>query len=180
MPTDYNPPIKKILFSEEQINARVKELARQISVDYGGKTPIFVCVLRGSVLFYSQLIKSITTDCNLDFMCLSSYCGTCSSGKVRLMLDLREDIKNRHVIVVEDIIDTGLTAKYLFELLKTRKPASVELCTLLDKPSNRETEIKPKYTGFTIANEFVIGYGLDCNELYRNLPYIGVFDETQQ
>ena len=116
----------------------------------------------------------------MDFMCLASYNGTSSSGKVRFILDLREDIKDRDVIIVEDIVDTGITAKYLFDLLKTRNPASIEMCALLDKPSNRKIDIKPKYTGFEIENEFVIGYGLDYNELYRNLPYIGVFDETKK
>ena len=175
----YNPPLKKVLISEEQINARVKELGEQISKDYQGKTPIIVGILRGSVIFYANLAKNIQTDCNFDFMCLSSYSGTSSSGKVRMILDLREDIKGRHVIIVEDIVDTGITAKYLFELLQTRQPASIEMCALLDKPSNREVEIAPKYIGFKIENEFVIGYGLDYNELYRNLPFIGVFDENK-
>ncbi|MDR0734635.1 MAG: hypoxanthine phosphoribosyltransferase [Elusimicrobiota bacterium] len=175
-----NLPLKKILISEEQIIRRVKELGAQISKDYEGKTPLFVCVLRGSAIFYAELVKNINTDCHLDFMCLCSYSGTCSSGKVRFMLDLREDIKNRHVIIVEDIIDTGTTAKYITDLLSTRGPASVELCTLLDKPSNREAAVKPRYCGFTIENEFVVGYGLDYNELYRNLPFIGVFDESKQ
>lgn len=175
----YNPPLKKILIDEEQINARVKALGEQISKDYEGKTPVIVGILRGSIIFYANLAKNIKTDCNFDFMCLSSYSGTSSSGKVRMILDLREDIKDRHVILVEDIVDTGITAKYLFELLKTRKPASIEMCALLDKPSNREVEIAPKYIGFSIENEFVIGYGLDYNELYRNLPFIGVFDETK-
>ncbi len=177
---DYNPPVKKILISEEQINKRVKELADKISQDYKGKTPVLAGVLRGSVLFFSNLVKNLTVDCNLDFMCLASYNGTSSSGKVRFILDLREDIKDRDVIIVEDIVDTGITAKYLFDLLKTRNPASIEMCALLDKPSNRKIDIKPKYTGFEIENEFVIGYGLDYNELYRNLPYIGVFDETKK
>ncbi|MDR1123971.1 MAG: hypoxanthine phosphoribosyltransferase [Elusimicrobiota bacterium] len=175
-----NLPLKKILISGEQITRRVGELGAQISKDYHGKTPLFLCILRGSALFYAELVKNITTDCHLDFMCLCSYSGTSSGGKVRMMLDSREDIKNRHVIIVEDIIDTGTTAKYITELLATRGPASVEICTLLDKPSNREVEIKPRYSGFTIENEFVVGYGLDYNELYRNLPFIGVFDESKQ
>jgi len=175
----YNPPLKKVLITEEQINIRAKELAEQISKDYAGKTPLIVGILRGSILFYSNLVKNIKTDCHFDFMCLSSYNGTSSSGKVRMILDLREDIKGRDVIVVEDIVDTGITAKYLFDLFKTRNPASVEMCTMLDKPGNREVPIKPKYVGFTIQNEFVIGYGLDYNELYRNLPFIGVFDENK-
>jgi len=175
----YNPPVKKILITQEQIDKRVKELAAQISADYKGKTPVIICILRGAAIFYANLVKNITVDCNLDFMCLCSYSGTSSGGKVRMMLDLREDIKNRHIILVEDIADTGTTVKYLQELLCARGPASIEICALLDKPANRKVEVKPKYTGFEIANEFVIGYGLDYNELYRNLPYIGVFDESK-
>ncbi len=176
----YKAPIKRVLFSEEQIAARASALAAQISKDYAGKNPIIVCVLRGAVIFYAQLVKNVAIDCSFDFVSLSSYSGTSSSGKVRMLLDLREDIKGRHVIIVEDIVDTGLTTKYLGELLNTRAPASVEVCTMLDKPSNREVPMKPKYVGFTIENEFVVGYGLDYNELYRNLPYIGVFDETKK
>jgi len=174
-----NLPIKKVLISEQQIEQRVKELGTQISKDYEGKTPLLVCILRGSSVFYAGLVKNITTDCNLDFMCLSSYCGSSSSGKVRMMLDLRDDIKNRHVILVEDITDTGATVKYILDILSARGAASIEVCTLLDKPSNREVPLTPKYIGFSIENEFVIGYGLDYNELYRNLPFIGVYDEAK-
>ena len=176
----YNAPIKQVLISEEQLSARIKELAKQISKDYAGKTPLLVCILRGASLFFADLIKNLEIDCNLDFMCLSSYQGTNSSGKVRLLLDIRDDIKDRDVIVVEDIVDTGITGVYLKDLLGARKPASLEFCTLLDKPQNRKVEITPKYLGFTIKNEFVVGYGLDYNELYRNLPFVGVFDETKK
>ena len=176
----YQAPIKKVLISEEQINARVKELAKQISADYAGKQPLLVCILRGASLFFANLVKNLEIDCTIDFMSLSSYQGTSSSGKVRLLLDLRDDIKDKPIIVVEDITDTGITGAYLNDLLKARKPSSVEFCTLLDKPANRKVEIKPKYVGFTIENEFVVGYGLDYNELYRNLPFIGVFDETKK
>ena len=176
----YNVPVKKILISEEQINARVKELAKQISADYAGKKPLLVCILRGASLFFANLVKNLEIDCTLDFMSLSSYQGTSSSGKVRMLLDIREDIKDKPVIIVEDIVDTGLTGVYLKEMLAARKPSSIEFCTLLDKPQNRKVTIKPKYLGFSIENEFVIGYGLDYNELYRNLPYIGVFDETKK
>ena len=169
------PFLERILISEEQLAARVHELGRQISADYRGKQPLFVGILRGCILFYADLMKNISVDCTMDFMCLSSYAGTGSTGHVRTMLDLRESIKGRHVVIVEDIVDTGLTLDYLMQHLKDRGAASIEICCLLDKPSNRKAEVHPKYVGFTVENEFVIGYGLDYNELYRNLPYIGVF-----
>lgn len=169
------PVLDRVLFSQEQLAARVEELGRQISTDYRGKTPLFVGILRGSILFYADLMKQISIDCNMDFMCLSSYSGTSSTGQVRTMLDLRESIKNRHVVIVEDIVDTGLTLQYLMSNLKSRGAASLEICCLLNKPCNRKVDIHPKYVGFEVENEFVIGYGLDYNELYRNLPYIGVF-----
>ena len=169
------PFLERILFSEEQLAQRVRELGRQISADYRGKQPLLVGILRGCVLFYSDLIKNISVDCTMDFMCLSSYAGTGSTGHVRTMLDLRESIRDRHVIIVEDIVDTGITLDYLLNHLKDRGAASIEICCLLDKPANRKVDITPKYVGFSIENEFVIGYGLDYNELYRNLPYIGVF-----
>lgn len=176
----YEVPVKKVLISEEQINTRVKELAKQISQDYAGKKPLLVCVLRGASIFFANLVKNMEIDCTIDFMSLSSYQGTSSSGKVRMLLDIRDDIKDKPVIIVEDIVDTGLTGVYLRDMLTARKPASIEFCALLDKPQNRKVEIKPKYIGFTIQNEFVVGYGLDYNELYRNLPYVGVFDETKK
>ncbi len=170
-----NPVLECILFSEEQLAKRTAELGREISADYRGKTPLFVGILRGCIMFYSDLMKNISVDCNMDFMCLSSYSGTSSTGQVRTMLDLRESIKGRHVVIVEDIVDTGLTLDYLMANLRSRGAASLEICCLLDKPCNRKAEVHPKYVGFTVQNEFVIGYGLDYNELYRNLPYIGVF-----
>lgn len=169
------PVLDRVLFSQEQLTERVAELGRQISADYRGKTPLFVGILRGCILFYSDLMKNISIDCNMDFMCLSSYAGTSSTGQVRTMLDLRESIKNRHVVVVEDIVDTGLTLEYLTANLRSRGAASLEICCLLNKPCNRKVDIHPKYVGFEVGNEFVIGYGLDYNELYRNLPYIGAF-----
>lgn len=170
------PVLDRILFSQEQLAQRVAELGRQISADYRGKQPLFVGILRGCILFYSDLMKQISIDCNMDFMCLSSYAGgTASTGHVRTMLDLRESIKNRHVVVVEDIVDTGLTLDYLMANLRSRGAASLEICCLLNKPCNRKVEVHPKYVGFEVGDEFVIGYGLDYNELYRNLPYIGVF-----
>ncbi|MBP5429836.1 MAG: hypoxanthine phosphoribosyltransferase [Elusimicrobiaceae bacterium] len=169
------PVLDRILFSQEQLAQRVAELGRQISADYRGKMPLFVGILRGCILFYSDLMKQISVDCNMDFMCLSSYSGTSSMGQVRTMLDLRESIKGRHVVVVEDIVDTGLTLEYLMSNLQSRGAASLEICCLLDKPCNRKVDIHPKYIGFEVGDDFVIGYGLDYNELYRNLPYIGVF-----
>ena len=169
------PVLERVLFSQEQLATRVAELGRQISADYRGKMPLFVGILRGCILFYSDLMKQISVDCNMDFMCLSSYSGTSSTGQVRTMLDLRESIKGRHVVIVEDIVDTGLTLEYLMEHLRSRGAASIEICCLLNKPCNRKVDIHPKYIGFEVGDEFVIGYGLDYNELYRNLPYIGVF-----
>ena len=169
------PVLDRILFSQEQLAQRVAELGRQISADYRGKMPLFVGILRGCILFYSDLMKQISVDYNMDFMCLSSYSGTSSMGQVRTMLDLRESIKGRHVVVVEDIVDTGLTLEYLMANLQSRGAASLEICCLLDKPCNRKVDIHPKYIGFEVGDDFVIGYGLDYNELYRNLPYIGVF-----
>ena len=169
------PVLDRILFSPQQLKARVEELGRQISADYRGKQPLFVGILRGSIMFYADLLREISVDCTMDFMCLSSYTSTSSTGEVRTMLDLRESIKGRHVVIVEDIVDTGLTLDYLMKNLANRGAASIEICCLLDKPANRKVEVTPKYVGFQIENEFVIGYGLDYNELYRNLPYIGVF-----
>ena len=170
------PVLERVLFSQEQLTKRAEELGRQISADYRGKQPLFVGILRGCILFYSDLMKNISVDCNMDFMCLSSYAGgTATTGQVRTMLDLGESIKGRHVVIVEDIVDTGLTLDYLLGNLKNRGAASIEICCLLDKPCNRRAEVHPKYVGFTVGDEFVIGYGLDYNELYRNLPYIGVF-----
>ena len=169
------PVLQRVLFTQEQLAERVNELGREISADYRGKQPLFVGILRGCIMFYADLLRAVSVDCNMDFMCLSSYCGTSSTGEVRTMLDLRESIKGRHVIIVEDIVDTGLTLDYLMKNLQSRGAASIEICCLLDKPANRKAEVHPKYIGFQIENEFVIGYGLDYNELYRNLPYIGVF-----
>ena len=169
------PFLERILISQEQLKERIAQMGREISADYKGKQPLFVGILRGSIMFYADLLREISIDCNMDFMCMSSYSGTNTTGEVRTMLDLRESIKGRHVVIVEDIVDTGLTLDYLMKSLATRGAASIEICCLLDKPSNRKVEMNPKYVGFTIANEFVIGYGLDYNELYRNLPYVGVY-----
>jgi len=168
------PVLQRILFSKEQLAERIAEMGREISADYRGKQPLFVGILRGCIMFYADLLREVSVDCTMDFMCLSSYSGTSSTGEVRTMLDLRESIKGRHVVIVEDIVDTGLTLDYLMKNLQSRGAVSIEICCLLDKPANRKVEVHPKYIGFQIENEFVIGYGLDYNEQYRTLPYVGV------
>jgi hypoxanthine phosphoribosyltransferase len=166
--------IDKILVSAPALQRGVKKLAARISADYAGRGVTLVGVLKGCVLFMSDLAKNLTIDARLDFMMLSSYSGTQSSGVVRTILDLKESIEGRDVLIVEDIVDSGLTMSYMLKNLKTRKPRSLEICTLLDKPSCRKAHVPIKYSGFTIPNKFVVGYGLDYNEIYRNLPYIGV------
>ena len=169
------PVLERVLFSQEQLTKRAEELGRQISADYRGKQPLFVGILRGCILFYSDLMKNISVDCNMDFMCLSSYAGgTASTGQVRTMLDLRESIKGRHVVIVEDIVDTGRTLSYLMKVLNDRNPASMKLCCMLDKPERRIVDVKADYVCFNIPDEFVVGFGLDYAQKYRNLPYIGV------
>jgi len=169
--------VERILIPADKIAARVAEMGAQITKDYDGKNPIIVGMLRGAVLFFGDLLKNVKIPCTLDFMSLSSYSGTESTGEVRFLLDLRGSIAGRHVIIVEDIVDTGLTLDYVLKNLSSRGAASVEVCALLDKPGNREIEVPVKYIGFKIPNEFVIGYGLDLDELYRNLPYIGVYKQ---
>lgn len=167
--------IDHILFSEEQLKARVREIAGQIDRDFAGKEPMLISVLRGSFIFMADLMRSITLPCTVDFMAVSSYgAGTTSSGQVKITKDLSESIEGRDIIVVEDILDSGNTLSYLLQLLQARSPASVRLCTLLDKPSRRTKEVELHYSGFTIPDYFVVGYGLDYAEKYRNLPYIGV------
>ena len=155
--------------------ARVQELAAQITRDYAGKTPLVVGVLRGSFIFMADLVRHLDLPLTLDFMAASSYgAGTTSSGQVKITKDLSESIEGRDIIVVEDILDSGNTLSYLFQLLQARHPASVRLCTLLDKPSRRTKPVTADYTGFTVDDLFVVGYGLDYAEKYRNLPYIGI------
>ena len=167
--------IQEVLFSEEQLKARVAEIARQIEADYAGKEIMLISVLRGSFIFMADLCRAIQLPCTLDFMSVSSYGkGTTSSGQVQITKDLSEDITGRHVIVVEDILDSGNTLSYLLKLLEARHPASIRLCTLLDKPERRTKPVAVQYSGFTIPDEFVVGYGLDYDEKYRNLPYIGI------
>ena len=170
--------IKKILISHDKIVTAARELGQKLTEDYQGKNPILVGILKGSVPFMAELIKHIDTHIELDFMLVSSYHGgTSSSGVINIIKDMDQDIKGRDILFVEDIIDTGKTLKSLKELFEGRQPASVKIATLLDKPEGRLVEIEADYTCFTIPNEFVVGYGLDYDENYRNLPYIGVLKE---
>lgn len=167
--------IERVLFSQEQLQKRVAELGAAIDRDYRGKEPLLVSVLRGSFIFMADLMRSITLPCTVDFMAVSSYGkDTTSSGQVKIVKDLTDSIEGQDLIVVEDILDSGNTLYYLLQLLQARHPASVRLCTLLDKPSRRVKPVEVDYTGFSIPDEFVVGYGLDYAERYRNLPYIGV------
>ncbi|MBI4670386.1 MAG: hypoxanthine phosphoribosyltransferase [Chloroflexi bacterium] len=168
--------LAKILIPSDRLQARIYELGAQVSADYGDTRPLLVCVLKGGVMFLSDLSRALSIPHELDFMAISSYGGKRleSSGIVRIIMDLNTSIENRHVLIVEDIIDTGHTLHYMVDTLKTRNPASLKICALLNKPARRDVEIKLDYVGFDIPNEFVVGYGLDFDELYRNLPYIGV------
>ena len=168
--------ILKVLVSEEQIKARIKEMGEEISREYEGKDPVVLGVLKGVVVFYADMIRHITVPCQMDFMCLSSYQGTKSTGNMFVKLDMAVDVEGRHVLILEDIFDTGGSLDYTYKHLMSKNPASVKICTLLDKPERRRPGItlKPDWIGFTIPNEFVVGYGLDFNEHYRNLPYVGV------
>ena len=167
--------IERVLFSEEQLKQRVAELAAMIEKDYEGKEIMLIGVLRGSFVFMADLCRAIDLPCTLDFMSVSSYGkGTKSQGQVQITKDLSEDITGAHVIVIEDILDSGNTLSYLLKMLQNRNPASIRLCTLLDKPERREKQVEVHYSGFTIPDAFVVGYGLDYAEKYRNLPYIGI------
>lgn len=167
--------IQEVLFSEERLARRVGELAEQITRDYRGKEIMLISVLRGSFVFMADLCRRIDLPCTIDFMAVSSYGkGTSSTGQVQITKDLSSDIAGKDLIVVEDILDSGNTLSYLLNVLQQRKPASIRLCTLLDKPDRRVKPVEVHYTGFTIPDAFVVGYGLDYAEQYRNLPYIGV------
>ena len=168
--------ISKILLTQEQIQTRVKELAAQLSAEYAGKDPIFVGVLKGVVMFYADFVKYFTEPCQMDFMWISSYSGTSSTGQMNVRQDVSQHLQGRHVVILEDIFDTGNSLQFTYEHLMAKKPASLKICTLLDKPARRAPGItvKADYTGFVIPNEFVVGYGLDYNEHYRNLPFVGV------
>ena len=167
--------VKEILFSEEVINAKIKELAGRISDDYKGKELLVVGVLKGSVIFAAELIKNITIPCEIDFMAVSSYGNSSeTTGIVRILKDLDHDISCKDIIIVEDIVDSGVTLDYLLNYLKTRKANSVEIVSLLTKPSRRKVDIDCKYIGFEAPDEFLVGYGLDYAEKYRNLPFVGI------
>ena len=167
--------IEKILIGEDEIKARVAEAGAKISRDFAGKDPIFVGVLKGCFIFMADLMRYVDIQCSMDFMAVSSYKGgTSSTGAVEIQKDLGQNIEGRHIIIVEDILDSGNTLNYLQSYLMTRKPASITIATLMDKPSRRAAPVYAKYSCFEVPDEFVVGYGLDYNELYRNLPFIGV------
>lgn len=166
--------VERVLFTQEQIQQRVKELGEKIAGDYSDRDPHLVTILRGSIPFIADLIRAINRPLSLDVLGVASYAGHQSSGEVRLTKDLDDPIEGRHVLVIEDIIDTGLTLSYVLRSLHQRAPASLKVATFLDKPSRRRTPIEADYVGFTIPDAFVVGYGLDWNQRYRNLPYVGV------
>ena len=177
--SNLHPYVEKVLVSSEEISLRCQELGKIIDADYEGKNPILIGLLKGSIPFMAELMKNISCEMQTDYMVASSYVGTNSSGLVKISKDISVDVEGRHVLIVEDIIDTGITLNCVQDLFKHRKVASFEIVTLLDKPDRRKVNtVNPKYVGFTIPNEFVIGFGLDYDELYRNLPYVGVLKRS--
>ncbi len=169
------PDVKEVLISSGEIEEKVRQIGARITEDYEGEKPLLIGILRGAVVIMSDLMRNIDLQCELDFMDISSYgTGTSSSGVVRILKDLEEDITDRHVLIVEDIIDTGLTLSYLMRSLRARSPASLEICALLSKPSRRRADLEVRYLGFEVPDEFVVGYGLDYAGAYRNLPDICV------
>lgn len=166
--------IERVLLSQEQLHARIAELGKILSQEYEGKNPLFVGILKGVVIFYADMVRAVDIPCQFDFMSVSSYSGTETTGSLSIRMDLKTNIEGRHVVILEDILDTGLTLQRTVALLKSRNPASLKVCTLMDKPDRREVPMTADYVGFTIPNEFVVGYGLDFDEQYRNLPYVGV------
>ena len=170
----------RVLIPEERVDQRIEELGKKISEDYAGRQIHMICILKGGVFFMCELAKRITVPVSLDFMCVGSYGdGTKSSGVVRIAKDLDESIEDKEVLIVEDIVDSGNTLYYLMDVLRKRNPASIRLCTLLDKPDRRVIDVKADYLGFEIPDEFVVGYGLDYAQKYRNLPYIGVVEGVE-
>ncbi len=168
--------VLEVLLTEQQIQQRIRELGETLSAEYADKDPVIVGVLKGVVVFYADMIRQLRVPCQMDFMWLSSYSGTNSSGQMEVKRDLSVDIEGRHVLILEDIYDTGTSLDFTYNHLLAKKPASLKICTLLDKPERRKPGItlQPDYVGFTIPNAFVVGYGLDFNEHYRNLPYVGI------
>ena len=168
--------IREVLLSEEQIKTRIAELGEELSKEYAGKNPVVVGVLKGVVIFFSDMVRQMKVPCQMDFMWISSYQGTNSTGSMAVKRDVSVDIKGRHVLILEDIFDTGNSLDFTYQHLLSKEPASLKICTFLDKPERRNPAVtlQPDYVGFTIPNEFVVGYGMDFNEYYRNLPYIGV------
>ena len=167
----------RVLLTEEEVNEKIKKIGEQVSKDYAGKSVHMICVLKGGVFFTCELAKRITVPVSMDFMSVSSYGdGTKSSGVVKIAKDLDETLEGKNVLIVEDIIDSGRTLYYLMDILSKRNPKSMKLCTLLDKPERRVKDVKVDYVGFNIPDEFVVGYGLDYDQRYRNLPYVGVLD----
>lgn len=166
--------IERVLISQVEIEKNVQKIGAQISADYAGKEPIFVGVLKGCFIFMADLMRHVTVNCSMDFMAVSSYRGMTSTGAVKINKDLNEDIEGRHLILVEDILDSGITLNYLKNYLAVRRPASIKIVTLMDKPARRKADIYADYSCFEVPDAFVVGYGLDYNERYRNLPYIGV------
>ena len=166
--------VERILLNKEEIDSKISEIGKQISKDYEGKYPIFVGVLKGCFIFMADLMRNVDVDCTMDFMAVSSYSGVSSTGAVKINKDLSQDIHDRHIILIEDILDSGVTLNYLKNYLMVREPASIKIATLLDKPSRRKADIIPDYKCFEVPDAFVVGYGLDYNETYRNLPYIGI------
>lgn len=174
-----NEDIKKILISEDELKIIVERLGKQITEDYKDKNILLIGILKGSVIFMADLMRTIDLPCNIDFMAVSSYGnGTESSGRVKINKDLDNDIQGKDIIIIEDILDSGKTLYYIRDILSARKPASIKICTLFDKPERREADIKADYIGSLVPNEFIVGYGLDYAEYYRNLPFIGVLKES--
>ena len=169
--------VKKVLVSEEEIRNRCNELGKQISEDYADEAPICVGLLKGSIMFMAELIKYITVDIEIDFMDVTSYAGTESTGDIKILKDLDRSIVGKKILIIEDIVDTGITISVVKELLYQKGAKDVKIVSLLDKPERRERDIKAEYVGFTVPNEFVVGFGLDFNQKYRNLPYVGVLKE---
>ena len=168
--------IQEILLSEEQIKTRIQELGVELTRDYAGKKPVFICILKGAVIFYADMIRAFSDHCEMEFMQISSYQGTRSTGSVMIRQDVGQDLKGRHVVILEDILDTGRSLQAVCKYLESKGVASLKICALLDKPEGRAegVELEADYVGFRIPNAFVVGYGLDYDEAYRNLPYVGI------